>query len=98
MIAKIMNILETIGAILIVGAFTLWSSEWWKVSNILFWCAIALFTPVIAWKAWQQEGSERIVRVFLYVALVTIGIWWFGKKDLKVKIPYLPNITIQRGS
>jgi len=96
--SKIISFLEAVGAILIVAALALWSGEYWKTSNILWWAGLACVTPAIAWKAWQQKGSERIVRVFLYVALVTIGIWWFGKKDLKVKIPYLPNITIQRGS
>lgn len=96
MTAKLMNILETLGALLIVGAFTLWRGEYWKESNYLFWGAIALFTPVIFWKVWKKDWSERIVVMFLYGALLAIGLWWFGKKDLKVKIPYLPQITIQR--
>ena len=46
---KIITVLETIGALLIVAAFTLWSGE-----------------------------------------------WWFGKRDIKVNIPYLPEVTIHR--
>ena len=97
MTAKVMNILETIGVFLILGAFALWQGEWWKVSNYLFWGAIALFTPAMIWKVWKKDKTEKIVFAIAYCALLVIGMWWFGKKDIKVKIPYLPQITIQRG-
>jgi len=96
MIAKLMKILESIGAILVVAALTLWSGEWWKVSNMLFWSAIALLTPVIIWKAWYKSWENWLFVIALYFALMVIGSWWFGMKNIKAKIPGLPEFTIHR--
>ena len=96
MIEKLMSIVETIGAILIVAAFTLWSSEYWKLSNVLFWCSIALFTPVIIWKARNKHWTNWIITIIAYCALLLIGSWWFGNRVIKAHIPGLPEITIQR--
>ena len=91
-----MNILETIGALMIMGAFTLWSGEWWKQSNMLFWGAIALLTPVIIWKVWPKTWFDKLVAALAFCALLIVGSWWFGKKTIKAHIPYLPEITINR--
>ena len=96
MIKSIMNILETIGAVLIVAAFTLWSGDYWKISNILWWSGIACLTPVIAWKAWPRSFLYHLFIGVIFYALIIIGHWWFGKKEIKAKIPFLPEVTIRR--
>ena len=96
MIVKIIKILEIIGSILIVGAFTIWSGEYWKTSNILWWSGLACITPVIAWKAWPKSFFHQVFIGVIFCLLIIIGHWWFGKKDIKAKIPYLPEVTIRR--
>ena len=96
MVAKLMKILENFGAILTVAAFLLWSGDWWKLSNKLFVFAIALLTPVIIWKTWYRDWKNWIKVIIGYIALILIGSWWFGKKDIKANIPGLPEITIHR--
>lgn len=96
MIEKIISILESVGAILIVGAFTLWSGEYWKISNMLWWTGLVCLTPVIAWKAWPRSFLRQAFVGLMFCILVFIGHWWFGKKNIKVNIPYLPEVTIHR--
>ena len=109
MIQKIITILECAGAILISAALTLWSGNYWETANKLWWAGLITVTPVIAWKAWPQSFLRQVFiailfcaflrQVFiaiLFCALLVIGKWWFGKKDIKVNIPYLPEITINR--
>ena len=93
---KIINILETVGALLIVAAFTLWSGEWWQLSNKLWWAALLIITPVIIWKNRSKSASEKVLVAILFCCLLVISSLWFGKKDINVKIPFLPKITINR--
>lgn len=94
--SKIISFLEAVGAILIVAALALWSGEYWKTSNILWWAGLACVTPAIAWKAWPQSFWRQAFIGLVFCILVFIGHWWFGKKEIKAKIPFLPEITIQR--
>ncbi len=94
--SKIISFLEAVGAILIVAALALWSSEYWKTSNILWWTGLACVTPAIAWKAWPQSFWRQAFIGLVFCILVFIGHWWFGKKEIKAKIPFLPEITIHR--
>lgn len=94
--SKIISFLEAVGAILIVAALALWSGEYWKTSNILWWTGLACVTPAIAWKAWPQSFWRQAFIGLVFCILVFIGHWWFGKKEIKVKIPFLPEITIHR--
>ena len=94
--SKIISFLEAIGAILIVAALALWSGEYWKTSNILWWAGLACVTPAIAWKAWPQSFWRQAFIGLVFCILVFIGHWWFGKKEIKAKIPFLPEITIHR--
>ncbi len=96
MIQKIITILECAGAILISAALTLWSGNYWETANKLWWAGLITVTPVIAWKAWPQSFLRQVFIALLFCALLVIGKWWFGKKDIKVNIPYLPEITINR--
>lgn len=93
---KIISFLEAVGAILIVAALALWSGEYWKTSNILWWTGLACVTPAIAWKAWPQSFWRQAFIGLVFCILVFIGHWWFGKKEIKAKIPFLPEITIHR--
>lgn len=93
---KIINILETVGALLIVAAFTLWRGEWWQLSNKLWWAALLIITPVIIWKNRSKPASEKVLVAVLFCCLLVISSWWFGKKDINVKIPFLPKKTINR--
>lgn len=94
--SKIISFLEAVGAILIVAALALWSGEYWKTSNILWWAGVACVTPAIAWKAWPQSFWRQAFIGLVFCILVFIGHWWFGKKEIKAKIPFLPEITIHR--
>ena len=94
--SKIISFLEAVGAILIVAALALWSGEYWKTSNILWWAGLACVTPAIAWKAWPQSFWRQAFTGLVFCILVFIGHWWFGKKEIKAKIPFLPEITIHR--
>ena len=94
--SKIISFLEAVGAILIVAALALWSGEYWKTSNILWWTGLACVTPAIAWKAWPQSFWRQAFIGLVFGILVFIGHWWFGKKEIKAKIPFLPEITIHR--
>lgn len=94
--SKIISFLEAVGAILIVAALALWSGEYWKISNILWWAGLASVTPAIAWKAWPQSFWRQAFIGLVFCILVFIGHWWFGKKEIKAKIPFLPEITIHR--
>lgn len=94
--SKIISFLEAVGAILIVAALALWSGEYWKTSNILWWTGLACVTPTIAWKAWPQSFWRQAFIGLVFCILVFIGHWWFGKKEIKAKIPFLPEITIHR--
>jgi hypothetical protein len=94
--SKIISFLEDVGAILIVAALALWSGEYWKTSNILWWTGLACVTPAIAWKAWPQSFWRQAFIGLVFCILVFIGHWWFGKKEIKAKIPFLPEITIHR--
>ena len=94
--SKIISFLEAVGAILIVAALALWSGEYWKTSNILWWTGLACVTPAIAWKAWPQSFWRQAFIGMVFCILVFIGHWWFGKKEIKAKIPFLPEITIHR--
>ncbi len=94
--SKIISFLEVVGAILIVAALALWSGEYWKTSNILWWTGLACVTPAIAWKAWPQSFWRQAFIGLVFCILVFIGHWWFGKKEIKAKIPFLPEITIHR--
>ena len=94
--SKIISFLEAVGAILIVAALALWSGEYWKTSNILWWAGLACVTPAIAWKAWAQSFWRQAFIGLVFCILVFIGHWWFGKKEIKAKIPFLPEITIHR--
>ena len=94
--SKIISFLEAVGAILIVAALALWSGEYWKTSNILWWAGLACVTPAIAWKAWPQPFWRQAFIGLVFCILVFIGHWWFGKKEIKAKIPFLPDITIHR--
>jgi hypothetical protein len=94
--SKIISFLEAVGAILIVAALALWSGEYWKTSNILWWTGLACVTPAIAWKAWPQSFWRQAFIGLVFCILVFIGHWWFGKKEIKAKIPFLPEITIHR--
>ena len=94
--SKIISFLEAVGAILIVAALALWSGEYWKTSNILWWTGLACVTPAIAWKAWPQSFWRQAFIGLVFCILVFIGNWWFGKKEIKAKIPFLPEITIHR--
>lgn len=94
--SKIISFLEAVGAILIVAALALWSGEYWKTSNILWWAGLACVTPAIAWKAWPQSFWRQAFVGLVFCILVFIGHWWFGKKEIKAKIPFLPEITIHR--
>jgi hypothetical protein len=94
--SKIISFLEAVGAILIVAALALWSGEYWKTSNILWWAGLACVTPAIAWKAWPQSFWRQAFIGLVFCILVFIGHWWFGKKEIKAKIPFLPEITIHR--
>ena len=96
MIEKIISVIEIIGALLIAAAFTLWSGEYWKISNMLWWTGLLVVAPVIAWKAWPQSFLRQIFIGLMFCILVFIGHWWFGKKDIKAKIPFLPEVTIHR--
>ena len=93
---KIINILEIIGALLIVAAFTLWSGEWWQLSNKLWWLAVVVIIPVIIWKNRSKSAHDKVFVAIMFCSLLIIGGWWFGKKDINVKIPFLPKITINR--
>jgi hypothetical protein len=94
--SKIISFLEAVGAILIVAALALWSGEYWKTSNILWWTGLACVTPAIARKAWPQSFWRQAFIGLVFCILVFIGHWWFGKKEIKAKIPFLPEITIHR--
>ena len=94
--SKIISFLEAVGAILIVAALALWSGEYWKTSNILWWTGLACVTPAIAWKTWPQSFWRQAFIGLVFCILVFIGHWWFGKKEIKAKIPFLPEITIHR--
>ena len=94
--SKIISFLEAVGAILIVAALALWSGEYWKTANILWWAGLACVTPAIAWKAWPQSFWRQAFIGLVFCILVLIGHWWFGKKEIKAKIPFLPEITIHR--
>ena len=94
--SKIISFLEAVGAILIVAALALWSGEYWKTSNILWWAGLACVTPAIAWKAWPQSFWRQAFIGLVFCILVFIGHWWFGKKEIKAKMPFLPEITIHR--
>jgi hypothetical protein len=94
--SKIISFLEAVGAILIVAALALWSGEYWKTSNILWWTGLACVTPAIAWKAWPQSFWRQAFIGLVFCIMVFIGHWWFGKKEIKAKIPFLPEITIHR--
>ena len=94
--SKIISFLEAVGAILIVAALALWSGEYWKTSNILWWTGLACVTPAIAWKAWPQSFWRQAFIGLVFCILVFIGHWWFGKKEIKAKMPFLPEITIHR--
>lgn len=94
--SKIISFLEAVGAILIVAALALWSGEYWKTSNILWWAGLACVTPAIARKAWPQSFWRQAFIGLVFCILVFIGHWWFGKKEIKAKIPFLPEITIHR--
>ena len=94
--SKIISFLEAVGAILIVAALALWSGEYWKTSNILWWAGLACVTPAIAWKAWPQSFWRQAFIGLVFCILVFIGHWWFGEKEIKAKIPFLPEITIHR--
>ena len=94
--SKIISFLEAVGAILIVAALALWSGEYWKTSNILWWTGLACVTPAIAWKAWPQSFWRQAFIGLVFCILVFIGHWWFGKKEIKAKVPFLPEITIHR--
>jgi hypothetical protein len=94
--SKIISFLEAVGAILIVAALALWSGEYWKTSNIIWWTGLACVTPAIAWKAWPQSFWRQAFIGLVFCILVFIGHWWFGKKEIKAKIPFLPEITIHR--
>jgi hypothetical protein len=94
--SKIISFLEAVGAILIVAALALWSGEYWKTSNILWWAGLACVTPAIVWKAWPQSFWRQAFIGLVFCILVFIGHWWFGKKEIKAKIPFLPEITIHR--
>ena len=96
MMPKIINILETVGALLIVAAFALWSGEWWQLSNKLWWAAVLIVTPVIIWKNRSKSASEKVLVAIMFCSLLAISSLWFGKKDINVKIPFLPKITINR--
>ena len=96
MMPKIINGLEIIGALLMVAAFTLWSGEWWRIANYLWWSAIIILTPVIVWKNWEKDTVNKIIIWGAFCLLLIIGRWWFGKRDIKVNIPYLPEVTIHR--
>jgi hypothetical protein len=96
MMPKIINILETVGALLIVAAFALWSGEWWQLSNKLWWAAVLIITPVIIWKNRSKSASEKVLVAIMFCCLLAISSLWFGKKDINVKIPFLPKITINR--
>ena len=96
MVGKLMNILETLGAILIVAAFAIWSGDYWKTSNLLWWAGLVSVTPVIAWKAWSKSFAHQVFVGIMFCFLLIIGYWWFGKKEIKTKIPFLPEVTIRR--
>ena len=80
--SKIISFLEAVGAILIVAALALWSGEYWKTSNILWWAGLACVTPAIAWKAWPQSFWRQAFIGLVFCILVFIGHWWFGKKEI----------------
>ena len=96
MLQKIINVIEMVGCLLIVGAFAIWNGPYWKESNMLWWAAIICLAPVIAWKAWPQPFLKQCIIALAFCALLVIGKWWFGKKNIRVNIPYLPEITISR--
>jgi len=96
MIGKVMSVLETIGAVLIVAAFAMWSGDYWKISNTIWWSGVACVTPVIVWKAWPRSFLHQVLIGIMFCALIIIGHWWFGKKEIKAKIPYLPEVSIRR--
>ena len=71
--SKIISFLEAVGAILIVAALALWSGEYWKTSNILWWTGLACVTPAIAWKAWPQSFWRQAFIGLVFCILVFIG-------------------------
>ena len=93
---KIINLLEIIGSLLIVGALALWSGEHWQLSNKLWWAGIVAVTPVIIWKNRDKPASDKVFVAIMFCSLLFIGSWWFGKQDIKAKIPFLPEVTIHR--
>ena len=95
-VKKLMDILETLGAILIVAAFSIWSGDYWKTSNVLWWTGLVCVAPVIAWKAWPQSLMRKVFVGVMFCLLVVIGKWWFGDKNIKARIPHLPEVTIRR--
>ena len=92
---KIITTLETIGAILILVAFTIYNFSY-KLSDICFWAASGLFVPVIIWKH-RGSGLREWAKIVLCFALyVWIGLFWFNGPLVKIKIPKLPPITMTR--
>ena len=96
MMDKIINILETIGAFMIIGAFY-FNNVNYIVSDILFWGAFLLFLPGIIKRHIFMSFLTQCLIGLVLIVYIAIGIIFFTKQTVEIKLPALPKITMVRG-
>ena len=94
---KVMNVVETVGAILIMGAFSTFTSDY-KLSNWLFWLSMACFVPCIIYKHWKDDATTKITMAGLVFVLFFMGYLFFNKPVVSLKIPIIDyKVVLHRG-
>ena len=92
---KIAKYLEIIGCLCILGAFTTYYVMW-RESDMLWWSGLILVMPKIVYDTWSKSFGTQVFRAFAFIILIILTKWWFGGPVIKVNIPGLPPVTIER--
>lgn len=92
---KVINIIDTIASFLIVASFFFWSRNY-ILSNWLFWIACVMFLPGVLRRFILANFARQCVGAFALLALFIVGLLFFNKPKIDIKLPALPKVTLYR--
>lgn len=93
---RVINFLDTIASLLFVAAFICWSMNY-IVSNWLFWIGCTLILPGVVKRHLFASFTKQCIGGAALIALFFMGLLFFNKPKINIKLPALPKVTIVRG-